>query len=479
MPHIGSGDRLGRNRRLRSVVVFLLFASSLRCQEASAELEELARLVPAEALAAYMVDTPPADGAAAKSNSFSMATVLIDQAFAMGFLKSLDIVIRGWLDTIASISTIIDHPHAVMLFDLQVDRDELESHRVSGLRAALVMRTSGNNKPIEQRLQHLLGSYTNQIESTLDSVQVGEHSVHRLTDRRLVDWLVVCWAQVGEYFVVAIGEESMQQVIAAISSKENTIWQDASFQQGVSALAAHHALIAVHIGFDQLQKKSPSLGAKVRRIQHSLAMGECDQGVWAAGYSGRSLEIRQWLRTGESSQSYVIAGAEHVTDEARGVLPEAAHTYAAIGVEPSVWYERIRGAFLAARSRKNAAESRAFWSGVEGDAGLRFAELFSRLEGPIVVHDFPEHALRLPPAWTIVVPIKGDSAALRRDVDAILTYWQKAMAGGAWGLSRGADGLWFMKIGLEGPALTVTDRHLVISFSPHAVRQNVELLKRP
>jgi hypothetical protein len=441
-------------------------------------LEDLARLVPADILAAYMVDSPPADGASAKSNSFDIATVLIDQAFAMGFLNSLDIEIRCWLDTIASISTIIAHPHAVMLFDLQVERDEHESHRVSKLSAALVMRTRGNSKAIEKRIQHLLGSYTNQTESTLDSLQIEEHTLHRLRDGRLADGLVVCWASVGDYFIVAIGEESLRRVVAALHSKATSIWQDASFREGVEALAAQNALITVHLRFDEVQKKSPPLGAKLRKMQAALAMADCEQGVWAAGYSGRSLEIRQWLRTGGKGNLSVIAGDEYLRGGAEDVLPGEAGTFAAIGIEPTVWFERIRSAYLAARSRKNVAESRAYWGQVEQSAGLHFAEFFSRLGGPILVHDFPEHALRLPPAWTIVVPVKGEAQLVRKDIEAIFSFWQKELEGGALGLARTADGLWFLKVGLEGPAITVTDRHLLISFSPHAVRQNLELLEK-
>ncbi len=110
-----------------------MLVGSVLCpgRKAFAELEDLAKLVPADIMAAYMVDTPPAKEASTKSNSFDIATVLIDQAFALGFLNSIDIAIRGWLDTIASISTVIAHPHVVMLFDLQMERDEHESHRVS------------------------------------------------------------------------------------------------------------------------------------------------------------------------------------------------------------------------------------------------------------------------------------------------------------------------------------------------------------
>ena len=444
-----------------------------------AHLEELARLVPADALAAYTVSVPVSSAEPATSNTFEIATVLIDQAFALGFLNSLDDSIRGWLDAIASISTVIEYPHAVVLFGLQVQRDEEESHRVSALQAALVLHTRGNNKSVEKRIQHLLGSYTNQTESTLDERQVGGHGTHRLRDRRLADWVVICWASIGDYFVIALGEESLRNIAKVIDGSAESTWSDSVFREGVGAIAAEEALITLQIRFGEAIKKSPLLGKKLSRMQAALGMADCEEGVWAAGYAGRSLEIRQWLRCGGNGTTALIAAQRFLGQSGDDIVPSGARAFAAIGVEPSVWFERIRAAYLVARSRRNAAESRGYWAQVEQSAGLRFAELFSRLEGPIVVHDFPAHALRLPPAWTIVVPVKGATKDLQRDVDALLTFWQKELEGAAFRLARTPEGFWFMQLGIEGPALTVTDRYLLISFSPHAIRENIEQLRRP
>lgn len=443
---------------------------------ARADVESLAKLVPSDVLAAYLVDVPTTPAAEAKSNSFEIATVLIDQAFGLGFFKSLDTSIRGWLDAIAGVSAVIAHPHAVILFDIQATGDEDESHHVSELKAALVMRTGGNNKAIERRIQHLLALYTNQTESTLETFQVDNHMIHRLVDRRLADWVVMCWANVGDYFVMSLGEESIHRVLAPLQSQSATLWSDSTFRQGVDALAANHSLVTVLLRFDAIRKKSPHLGNKLTYVQAALGMAGCEQGLWTGGYSGRSLEIRQCLRCNGKENVAVIASTTYLRGPAESSLPEAAHTFAAIGIEPKIWFERIRGAYLAARSRKNASESRAYWGEVEKGAGFRFADLFSHLGSPIVVHDFPEHALRLPPAWTVVVPIQGEAKLIRQELDQLFFFWQKKLEGQAMALAKTDDGIWFLKVGLEGPAATVTDSHLVVSFSPHAVRQNLELL---
>ena len=43
-------------------------------------------------------------------------------------------------------------------------------------------------------------------------------------------------------------------------------------------------------------------------------------------------------------------------------------------------------------------------------------------------------------------------------------------------MKQDPDGIWFIHLGIQGPALMVTDRWLIISFSPQAVRLNASLL---
>jgi hypothetical protein len=43
-------------------------------------------------------------------------------------------------------------------------------------------------------------------------------------------------------------------------------------------------------------------------------------------------------------------------------------------------------------------------------------------------------------------------------------------------LCRSTDGIWYLQAGVQGPALGVVDRWIVLSFSPRAVRQNAAFL---
>ena len=66
---------------------------------------------------------------------------------------------------------------------------------------------------------------------------------------------------------------------------------------------------------------------------------------------------------------------------------------------------------------------------------------------------------------------------LRDRVNKVLRAVAKQQAGEKGvQLLRTPDDIWHLQYGLAGPALTITDRWLVLSFSPHAVRQNLALI---
>jgi hypothetical protein len=482
----------GRNRthRTRKVAGFLLALLAVGGREpARAGPAELAKAVPNVVVAAYFVGgSVPRSGdlghptESGDQNSFQIATFLIDRAFEVGLLSRLDETTRAWLDALASVSVVVEHPHAVMLLDISAEKTDEDGHRLSGLHAALVMHTRGRNELIERRIQHLLGSYTNRDETTLETIEREGTTTYRLRDRRLADWVVLSWGRLGDDFVVAIGDGSFERVAATLQNPSSSVATDRWFVDGLNRLAAEDALLTVYLRCDELRRTSgPALAMKIDRVLQALKIAGGERVLWAVGYAGRSVEIRQLLKTAASDEVSTIAGAGVLDASNAPRVPDSATAFAAVDVKPSVWFDRARNAYLAGRSPTNQAGSRAYWRDIETRAGIRFADdIFAGLSGPIIVHDFPKHALRLPPAWTIVAPISGDADRLRRSLDALFTTWQRELEEKcSMRLRRDDDGVWHLFVGVEGPALMVTDRYLVISFAPPAVRQNVELLVRP
>ena len=105
-------------------------------------------------------------------------------------------------------------------------------------------------------------------------------------------------------------------------------------------------------------------------------------------------------------------------------------------------------------------------------------DIFSHLGHTVVIHDYPEHPLRLSVARTLLVCIDGDAEALRRRIDHLLgCVGPQLPQAGLLRLRQDADGVWYLQYGLLGPALVVTDDWLMVSFSPTAVRRNLVTTK--
>ena len=80
--------------------------------------------------------------------------------------------------------------------------------------------------------------------------------------------------------------------------------------------------------------------------------------------------------------------------------------------------------------------------------------------------------------WTLWLPIQREPETLHAGVDRLFKAWQHQLANdGMLRLRKDADGVWYLFFGINGPALGMTDRWLVISFSPPAVRQSMVFLR--
>ncbi len=442
---------------------------------------ELTALVPGDAVAAYVVSKPPRVSAVEGGrSSFEFAALLIDRAFDAGLLQRLPDTSRGWLDAIAALSVVFEHPHAVVLLDVRIEQADEDSHRLGDLQGAIVLRTMGRNGRIERRIQHLLASYTNAAESRLESFELDGATFHRLHDRRLADWLMPTWGAMGDHFMIAIGRESAESIARTMKESSASLSADRWFREGVSRLAAADALLTVYVQFDRLRRSADKvLARKTDGVLDAIGLSNSERTLWALGYAGKSLEIRQWSRGGAKDTALVLAGASLLEAEGAPPVPEAASAFAAIGFDPKTLVGRSGDAWLSARSPKNAQRSRDYWHDIETRGDFRFStDFFDLLGGPIVIHDFPRHPLRLPPAWTIVAPIRGDADRVRKSLDGLMNAWKQDLESSESRLllRRDDDGVWCLVIGIDGPAVTVSDRFVLISFSPLAVRENLQTL---
>jgi len=440
--------------------------------------DSLLRSVPKDAVFAYFVAGPDAGSPSAPS-SLGLASFLIERAHEFGLLSSVNEQTRIWLDVLASISDLLQYPHAVALLDIRAEPRLDGGHQLSGLHAALIIQADGGDARIEQRIQHLLSSYTNDEQTNLTSSDHAGCPVFTLRDRRLDDWVELTWGRHEGRYVVAIGKGSFDRIVQTIGNRTPGIAEDGWFANAWKVSGGADASLAALLRFDTARSATDDLlKSKIEQVQDSLQLKGVERGLWTVGCPARAIEAGAYLHRGGEDEWLPITRCK-LGDQALGVIPDEASWYVILDVEPRALLDTLSSAYLASRSPDAQTETRVFWRNVEERVGLSIdRDIFGLLRIPIICHDYPRHALRLPLAWTWLFAVE-DPVALRRHLDRVLEAAKQELAKeGTTQLRHDADGVWYLTFGIDGPALTVTDHWLIVSFSPDAVRKNIELLAR-
>jgi len=462
-----------------ALVSFVVSAIAVGAVVASASMpESLLRAVPKDAILSYFVAGPDADAQNTQS-TLGLAAFVIERAQEFGLLSALSGRTRIWLDVLASMSELLDYPHAGVLLDISAAPRPDGGHQLTGLHAALIIRTNGGGARIEQRIQHLLNSYTNDENSYLSSRISDGSPVFTLRDRRLPDWVELAWGANGEDYIVAIGAGSFDRIVRTIGDRSLSLSDDAWFTHAWKVAGGSDASLAALLRFDIARDSADdSLRPKFERVQENLRLGGVDRGLWTVGRHARAIEAGAFLRRDSGDEWRPITRREDA-DLAPGVIPDEATWYAIFDVEPRALINTLSTAYLAAKSPDAQNKSRAFWRNVEERVGLSIdGDILALLRPPFVSHNYPQHALGLPLAWTRLIAVE-DSELLRRNLDRVLEAAKEELAKeGSMQLRHDADGVWYLYFGIAGPALTVADHRLIVSFSPDAVRKNVEMLSR-
>src|SRR5262249_53311282 len=116
------------------------------------------------------------------------------------------------------------------------------------------------------------------------------------------------------------------------------------------------------------------------------------------------------------------------------------------------------------------------------------ADLIDRLAQDLVIHNWPPHPLGVPLLCTIWIGYTGERSSMSAKLDKIMQAAAEVMShpiasthpasGLVPRLLRTPDGIWYVQLGLIGPALGVANDWLVVSYSRESVRQNLDSLAR-
>jgi hypothetical protein len=458
---------------------------------------ELTHAVPRDHLAAIFVERSTAPAPNATSASGALPSVLghLRMAGLLGASAGSAGVIT---DVVTSLGVLEKTPYAIVLTDLEVTRElagipPRPALRLVSLDAALIVYTQGHNEEITQQIRALLQTWTTSDAARVEREESDGLTVYTLIDQRAPQWARLHWGAVGDFYVVALGDEAFVSATAAITRKRPCFADEPFVQRNEDDVKLARAEVAWSIDFRRLRTSLREDAERTGTVLDSLGLQNSQRGLWTIRKDERAIVAGAAFATPDGDVFRPLtepAGDDPLLAQA---IPAGADAYAVFPTSVAELVLRGKVAYLATCSPAMRQLLAEHWNAFATAAGLDLErDLLAHLGDRVVIHTFPRHPLGVRVLVTILVEIDGSADAVRRALDKILAQCNLWMAGRpdesgrppdrGWFapcLRRAEDGVWYLQVGITGPALAVTDRWIVISFSPAAVRECLAAMSPP
>lgn len=441
-------------------------------------------LIPADCLFCWHARVHP-DATSQPAQDSSVAALMGLGASLFG--RSLDASMLGWVRAAEAAGELNRREFALALLDARVARPEGQvSARVESLDLALVVRTDGDSAPLRRLIQRVVNDYVDASTARLVVEHCEGLTYQELRDERLPSWARFAWGDVGSHFVVTIGDGTWQRIAAVSAARRPPLAADEWLR---AARAEWRGKAQIEVYGDVASIRARLDEAVERRVSEFLGAweaAELERAYWALGFERSALFNAATLRWPDRTEKRMFADAATASPEAAAFIPDGAR-YAIYNIPPRRLLPALSTSILATRNEPLRASVLRYWRKVTGEQQVDVQrEILEQFGERLILHNFPPHPLRIPGAMTIVLPIRGDAALVRAALDRLARGWVSELAGlreagryaAPFELQRDSDGVWFVQIGLAGPAWTVNDKALIVSWSPSALREYVEWLDR-
>ncbi|MEP0844568.1 MAG: hypothetical protein HRF43_17860 [Phycisphaerae bacterium] len=443
--------------------------------------------VPADAMAVYF-SRPASD--AAQTGGLASVEAIGRWLLALKTLGVIPQQGRVIADILGTLPLVAQRDFALVLLDITARPISPGVYRLKDMKSALVVESDGLAVEIDRRVRDLLATYTDATTGKVERVSAGGQPYFRLVDARLPEWAVAEWGNVDRFFVAAFGKGAFESVLAAMKSQAPQLGGDAWYVRAHRLCSARSSGIEVYVAVARIEKRLENvINQTAQSALKAMQLERADRALMSVGFDGRALHSECLLLERDGREHHqVLTGRDIAAPEVLAAVPEKASSFAAFRFDLGKAVRDGRAAYLQTQSPERRQRFARIWALVEEEFQFDVdAGLIDQLGDHLIVHSFPPHPLGIPVPGTIWIQIKGDRARVGKTVDAMMAAWRHYVDEPPEKLQdylrlsprvrQDADGLWYLQLGLLGPALAVTDGWIVISYSPEAVRQNLAHLK--
>jgi len=396
-------------------------------------------------------------------------------------------------DIVAGLPLLATHEFAIILLDARTTvapdaqgSTTRPSVRLGSLQAAVVLRTGGRDDDAMDWLNRVIGRYTNSDEASLSEFKTGAATGQRLVDRRTPEWAVLEWAQVEQAFVMGLGYGTVERIAAARRRHAPRLADDRWYVAARARCAPATAWVEFFVNFERSRERlGPAAAERIDGWQRSLHSSRTNRELWVFGADDREWSCRRLAQAENGDRLRIYAGRPGDAERYASILPAGARRFAVLRVPVADLVRDLPAGLLAIQSGRTSAAMEKWWRAWEHDKAIDIdGALLANIEDELLVMDFPPHPLGVPLALTVAAPIRH-SSDVRAAVAAALEAWEQRLARDdrspllRMSIQRTSDDIWFLRAGIAGPAMKVSDRFIVMSWSPQALREVLPLFEKP
>ncbi len=463
----------------------------------------IAELVPADSLVMYAAkpygflstSSAPATTSPADAPFVVSVTAVVGMLNAAGLIPGEGQV---YADIVSALPLLGQFEHALALIDVSAklvdpaddeDGDARPILRLDRLQSAIIFRTGDDSDVVLDQLNRVMGRYTNRDVAKLTRHAASGITYQRLTDERLKAWAIWEWGRVGEFFVITFGEGTFERIVSSHKGQITSMSVDEWYRAAAERTQAGAAIAHWFIGFSRLRDRLDRIAeGRVARVAAALKADHMTHDMWTVGTQGRALTVRRCYRSSGRDVVRTYSDPADYSPQHVQIVPPGAKRMAIIHV-PTRWLvDNVPRAWVASQSEANVQKWQTAWERLEQEKGLDISgSLINHFGNNVVVFEYPQHPLKIPFALTLAIEI-DDARSVKLAIDALLDAWSQYLDERAERnktvlvrvkVLYDPDHVWYLQAGILGPALKVTDRYLVISWSPTALREALKFIESP
>ncbi|TWT45745.1 hypothetical protein RAS1_21740 [Phycisphaerae bacterium RAS1] len=439
--------------------------------------DEPLSLVPAEAMLCWY-GRPLPDARQAHEMSGALRTLLdLGTRLAGGKQKEAQLGAR----ILEAFGLMIRYPHVLTLIDTRARTGETrpETRKVDQLRFAMMVRAGGESEAFLRIIQKVVDEQFGETPggAKLVTRSAGRWRYQELVVDRLPEWCKLAWGKIGDDFVFAVGDGVWPQIADVAAQKKPSLLADAWVREH-RGRRGEDALIEIILSARSMRERlDPFVQNRATAFFKAWEAEELDRAHWAIGLEGRALYcVAHFLIGGETTRR-VYADPDFRDDRLMKVIPDKAR-YAIYKVPIERTLPSLFAGLVATRGDEIRRDVERQWKAIQAEYKFDAQrDILAHLGERMVLHNDPPHPLRLPIAFTTLLEIREQPETVRGALETLCRAWQRGLEkasdqGEAAGvLERDSDGVWYLQFGpLTSMAWTTTDKYIVISWSPVALR---------